>query len=50
MRPRSQGVLSGVKVAESVFRAVDPTPRVEVYLQVMRRIIPLPGGKYREAI
>lgn len=49
MRPRSQGVLSGVKVAEAVFRAVAPTLRVEVYLQVMRRIIPLPGGKYREA-
>ncbi len=32
MRPRTQGVLSGVKVAEAVFRAVDPTLRVEVYL------------------
>ena len=32
MRPRTRGVLSGVKVAEAVFRAVDPTLRVEVYL------------------
>jgi alkaline phosphatase len=32
MRPRTQGVLSGVKVAEAVFRAVDPSLKVEVYL------------------
>lgn len=32
MRPRVRGVLSGVRVAEAVFRAVDPTLKVEVYL------------------
>lgn len=32
MRPRTCGVLSGVRVAAAVFKAVDPTLRVEVYL------------------
>lgn len=33
LRPRSAGVLSGVEVAKAVFKAVDPTLRVEVYLR-----------------
>ena len=32
MRPRKQGVLSGVELAAEVFKAVDPELRVEVYL------------------
>ncbi len=32
MRARTRGVLSGVTVAEQVFRAVDPSLKVEVYL------------------
>lgn len=32
MRPRKQGVLSGVELAAEVFKAVDPTLKVEVYL------------------
>lgn len=32
LRPRTAGVLSGVEVAKAVFKAVDPTLRVEVYL------------------
>ena len=32
LRPRAAGVLSGVEVAKAVFKAVDPTLRVEVYL------------------
>ena len=38
MRPRTQGVLSGVKVAEAVFRAVDPSLKVEVYLILLMSI------------
>lgn len=33
LRPRTAGVLSGVEVAKAVFKAVDPTLRVEVYLR-----------------
>ncbi len=40
MRPRTRGVLSGVKVAESVFKAVDPTLRVEVYLHDGEEVSP----------
>lgn len=40
MRPRTQGVLSGVKVAEAVFRAVDPTLRIEVYLHDGEEVSP----------
>lgn len=32
LRPRTQGVISGVEVARAVFKAVDPTLKVEVYL------------------
>ena len=32
LRPRTAGVLSGVEVAKAVFKAVDPSLRVEVYL------------------
>lgn len=32
MRTRKEGVLSGVEVAAEVFRAVDPTLKVEIYL------------------
>ena len=32
LRPRTAGVISGVEVAQAVFKAVDPTLRVEVYL------------------
>ena len=32
LRPRTAGVISGVEVAKAVFKAVDPTLRVEVYL------------------
>ena len=32
LRPRTAGVLSGVEVAQAVFKAVDPALRVEVYL------------------
>ena len=32
LRPRTAGVVSGVEVAKAVFKAVDPTLRVEVYL------------------
>lgn len=40
MRPRVQGVLSGVEVAAEVFRAVDPTLRVEVYLHDGEEVSP----------
>ena len=40
MRPRVQGVLSGVKVAEAVFRAVDPTLHIEVYLHDGEEVAP----------
>ena len=40
MRPRTQGVLSGVQVAAEVFRAVDPTLRVEVYLHDGEEVSP----------
>lgn len=40
MRPRSRGVLSGVRVAEAVFKAVDPTLRVEVYLGDGEEVLP----------
>ncbi len=40
MRPRVQGVLSGVKVAEEVFRAVDPTLHIEVYLHDGEEVAP----------
>ena len=32
LRPRTAGVISGVEVAQAVFKAVDPPLRVEVYL------------------
>lgn len=32
LRPRTPGVLSGVEVARAVFKAVDPSLKVEVYL------------------
>ena len=40
MRPRSQGVLSGVGVAAAVFRAVDPSLKVEVYLHDGEEVSP----------
>jgi len=40
LRPRSQGVLSGVKVAEAVFKAVDPTLKVEVFLHDGEQVSP----------
>lgn len=40
LRPRSQGVLSGVKVAASVFKAVDPTLKVEVLLHDGENVSP----------
>lgn len=40
MRPRTQGVLSGVKVAEAVFKAVDPTLKVEVLLHDGEKVSP----------
>ena len=40
LRPRSQGVLSGVKVAEAVFKAVDPTLKVEVLLHDGEHVSP----------
>lgn len=40
MRPRTQGVLSGVEVAAAVFRAVDPSLRVEVYLHDGEEVSP----------
>lgn len=40
MRPRVQGVLSGVKVAEAVFRAVDPTLHIEVHLHDGEEVAP----------
>lgn len=40
LRPRTRGVLSGVKVAEAVFRAVDPTLHVEVYLHDGEEVSP----------
>lgn len=40
LRPRSQGVLSGVKVAEAVFKAVDPTLKVEVLLHDGEQVSP----------
>ena len=40
LRPRTQGVLSGVKVAEAVFKAVDPTLKVEVLLHDGEQVSP----------
>lgn len=40
MRPRTQGVLSGVQVAAQVFRTVDPSLRVEVYLKDGEEVSP----------
>lgn len=40
LRPRTQGVLSGVEVAKAVFLAVDPTLRVEVYLHDGEEVSP----------
>lgn len=40
MRPRTQGVLSGVEVAAAVFKAVDPTLKVEVYLHDGEEVSP----------
>ncbi len=40
MRARTRGVLSGVSVAEQVFRMVDPTLKVEVYLHDGEEISP----------
>lgn len=40
MRPRTNGVLSGVKVAEAVFRAVDPTLHIEVCLHDGEEVAP----------
>lgn len=40
LRPRTRGVLSGVTVAEKVFRTVDPQLRVEVYLHDGEEVSP----------
>jgi len=40
LRPRTRGVLSGVTVAERVFRAVDPNLHVEVYLHDGEEVSP----------
>lgn len=40
MRPRTQGVLSGVEVAAAVFKAVDPSLKVEVYLHDGEEVSP----------
>ena len=40
LRPRTQGVLSGVEVAKAVFLAVDPKLRVEVYLHDGEEVSP----------
>ena len=40
MRSRVHGVLSGVRVAESVFRAVDPSLKLEVYLHDGEEVSP----------
>lgn len=40
LRPRTQGVLSGVEVAKAVFHAVDPSLRVEVYLHDGEEVSP----------
>lgn len=40
LRPRTQGVLSGVRVAEAVFRAVDPSLHIEVYLHDGEKVSP----------
>ena len=40
MRPRTAGVLSGVTVAAAVFKAVDPSLHVEVYLHDGERVSP----------
>ncbi len=40
LRARTRGVLSGVSVAEQVFRAVDPSLKVEVYLHDGEEISP----------
>ncbi len=40
LRARTRGVLSGVNVAEQVFRTVDPTLKVEIYLHDGEEISP----------
>lgn len=40
MRPRTRGVLSGVRVVEAVFRAVDPSLKIEVYLHDGEEVSP----------
>ncbi len=40
LRPRTRGVLSGVTVAERVFRTVDPNLHVEVYLHDGEEVSP----------
>lgn len=40
MRPRTQGVLSGVEVAAAVFKAVDPSLKVEIYLHDGEEVSP----------
>ncbi len=40
MRPRTQGVISGVEVAAAVFKAVDPSLKVEIYLHDGEEVSP----------
>lgn len=40
LRPRTQGVISGVEVAAAVFRTVDPDLKVEIYLHDGEEVSP----------